>query len=294
MERVGDLQDWLITSRGEGVEKQEMLFTYSEEEQEENRIAKNNSQLVLNPEFIPVYPKMLQNGYSLIEATIYWFIRFFLSNNERFYCTNEQLCLMLSLGETSVSQAIKKLEKDGLIKCKYKQRSWWGKIRYIQLSKYETWSFEIQNFKFWNTKGINNKIINNNTNNTINISSPLKKIAAEAATMNPLPGPLPEEMREFIEDSYRNYPSVRYQMDKRWSNFVECNLKDRDKLKEEYGEETVKTVLRFVKQDPFRCKQIQTVGKLRKKNKDWVPYMVVMMEKIKEYKPKVLDLDKLK
>lgn len=47
------------------------------------------------------------------------------------------------------------------------------------------------------------------------ISSPLKKITAEAATIDPLPGPLTDEMREFIEDSYRNYPSVRYQMDKR-------------------------------------------------------------------------------
>jgi hypothetical protein len=36
------------------------MFTYSEEEQEENRIAKNNAALVLKPKFIPLYPNLLQ------------------------------------------------------------------------------------------------------------------------------------------------------------------------------------------------------------------------------------------
>jgi hypothetical protein len=66
-------------------------------------------------------------------------------------------------------------------------------------------------------------------------------------------------------------------------------MKDRDKLCKEYGEETVKTVLRYIKQDEFRCKQIQSISKLRKKNKDWVPYIIVIMEKITQYKPKIID-----
>lgn len=96
------------------------MFTYSEEEQEENRIAKNNAALVLKPKFIPVYPILLQNGYSLIEATVFGFIEFFLSNNERFYCSNEQIAEMLNLSERSISAAISKLEGDGLIKNKYR------------------------------------------------------------------------------------------------------------------------------------------------------------------------------
>jgi hypothetical protein len=46
------------------------MFTYSEEEQEENRIAKNNAALVLKPKFIPLYPNLLQKGYSLVESAI--------------------------------------------------------------------------------------------------------------------------------------------------------------------------------------------------------------------------------
>ncbi|HAH19084.1 MAG TPA: hypothetical protein DCL29_08815 [Eubacterium sp.] len=79
-----------------------------------------NAELVLKPKFIPVYPSMLQNGYSLIEATIYGFIDFFLSNNEKFYCTNEQIGEMLNVGITSVSQAINKLKENGLIDISYK------------------------------------------------------------------------------------------------------------------------------------------------------------------------------
>ena len=70
-------------------------------------------------------------------------------------------------------------------------------------------------------------------------------------------------------------------------------IKDFEKLCQEYGRETVYTVLNYIKQDEFRSKQIQSIWKLRKKNKDWVPYMVVMLEKIQNYKPKIIDLDNM-
>jgi hypothetical protein len=37
-----------------------MLFTYSEEEMEQNRINRENAELILNPKFIPVYPEMIR------------------------------------------------------------------------------------------------------------------------------------------------------------------------------------------------------------------------------------------
>jgi hypothetical protein len=66
MERI----DGSITDLNDGFVTQNMMFTYSEEEQEGNRIAKNNAALVLKPKFIPLYPKMLDDGYSLMEALI--------------------------------------------------------------------------------------------------------------------------------------------------------------------------------------------------------------------------------
>ena len=95
MERISgsitDQSDWFVT--------QNMMFTYSEEEQEENRIAKNNAALVLKPKFIPVYPELLQQWYSIMEALLFGFIEFFLTSNERFYCTNEQLAELFCCNE---------------------------------------------------------------------------------------------------------------------------------------------------------------------------------------------------
>ncbi len=90
---------------------EQMLFTYSEDEREEQRLNKLNADLVLNPQFIPVNPRMLQR-YSLLEATLFGFMSFFLANNEKFYCTNEQLATMLNTSEKTISLAIKKLSED--------------------------------------------------------------------------------------------------------------------------------------------------------------------------------------
>lgn len=295
---------WEISYEGDWFEVNETLFTYSEEEQEENKIAKNNAALVLKPKFIPVYPKMLQNGYSLIEATVFGFIEFFLTNNERFYCTNEQIAEMLNLSERSISAAISRLEGDGLIKNKYRIKAWWGKIRFIEMQKTTVPTRKICESESQNMHGIYNKIIDNKisiSNDIDNISTPKEKklipvkqkthIAVVEET--PLPGPLPEEVETFLKDSYEKYPSTRYQIDKQQDKYVDTMMKDYNYLCKEYGEDTVKTVLAYIKQDDFRKNQIQSISKLRKKNKDWIPYIVVMMEKIQQFKPKIIDLDNM-
>ena len=79
-----------------------MMFTYSEAEQEENKIAKNNADCVFKPKFIPVYTAMLSH-FSLIEATVFGFIYFYLSNNKRFFWSNEKIAEMLNISERSVT-----------------------------------------------------------------------------------------------------------------------------------------------------------------------------------------------
>lgn len=295
MERVNgsitDQDDWFAT--------QNMMFTYSEEEQEENRIAKNNAALVLKPKFIPLYPKMLDDGYSIMEALILWFIDFFLQNNDRFYCTNEQLAQLFRCSEPTISTAIKNLEKRGDIKLHKKMKAGWGTIRFLTLENQKIWFWEIKKVDW-----IYNKIINNNlsiSNDIDNISYPQEKnlwsikqktnIIAQEQT--PLPGPLPEEVQEFLKDSYEKYPSTKYQIDKQWNKYFFTTIKDLEKLDNEYWRENVKAVLRFIKQDEFRCKQIQSIWKLRKKNKDWIPYIVVIMDKLLQTKPKIIDLDNM-
>lgn len=126
--------DGLITTEQEWYKVENTLFTYSEEEMEQNKINKAQAELVLKPKFIPVYPSMLKQWFSLIEATIFWFIDFFLDTNDRFYCTNEQLAELLSTSEKTISLAITKLKERWLLNISYRMKANWGKIRFIQIA----------------------------------------------------------------------------------------------------------------------------------------------------------------
>lgn len=151
--------DGMVTDYGDGYVTQNVMFTYSEEEQEENRIAKNNSKTALRPKFIPLYPALLWNGYSMMESLLFGFIDFFLSNNPGFYCTNEQLAELFNCSEPTISVAIKNLEKRGDIKIHKKMKAWWWTIRFITLESQKFWFSNIKKVDWIYNKIINNKII---------------------------------------------------------------------------------------------------------------------------------------
>ena len=152
--------DATITQNYWDYQMENMLFTYDENERQENMINKNNADLVLNPKFIPFYPNMLRSGYSYLECIIFWFIDFFLSNNERFYCTNEQLGEMLWASEKTISLAIKKLKDNWLLDISYKIKAWGGKVRFIK--KVNSDFTKMYSGTLPKCKGIENKIIENN------------------------------------------------------------------------------------------------------------------------------------
>lgn len=155
--------DWSITTTENDCRVETKLFTYSEDEREEQRINKMNADLILNPQFIPVNPRMLQR-YSLMEATVYWFMSFFLVNNDRFYCTNEQMAEMLNTSEKTISLAVKRLSEDWLIQLTYKVKSGGGKIRFIKIPDFTKSNVPtLQNVisDFTKSNGIENKIIEN-------------------------------------------------------------------------------------------------------------------------------------
>lgn len=151
--------NWSITSEYMGWTKEEFLFTYNESEKQEHEINKNNAELVLNPKFIPLYPKLLQNGYGLVESILFWFIEFFLSNNDKFYCTNEQMAQLLNCSEHTISDAIKSLEKRWDIVLYKKIKAWWWKIRFIKLWNYENAKIAFREMQ--KVHWIDNKIIEN-------------------------------------------------------------------------------------------------------------------------------------
>ena len=126
-----EITDWSIIDQSDWFTVQNTMFTYSEAEQLENKIAKNNAKLPLKPKFVPLYPELLWNWYSIMEALLFGFIEFFLSNNEKFYCTNEQLAELFCCNEKTISTAMKSLEARWDIKIHKKPKAWWWLIRFI-------------------------------------------------------------------------------------------------------------------------------------------------------------------
>ena len=154
---------WTITSVNDDFNVQNTLFTYSEDEMEEQRINKTNASLILNPQFIPVSPQMIREWYSYLESIIYGFINFFLSCNEKFYCSNEQLWEMLWVSDKTISLAVKKLKDNWLIDISYRVKANGGKIRLIKNVNSDFTKMYSQTLQ--KCKGIENKEIENKKRN---------------------------------------------------------------------------------------------------------------------------------
>ena len=124
---------------------------------------------------------------------------------------------------------------------------------------------------------------NTNTNTNININ---KESNINIYTQE-------KSFYEFVDNFIDpEIPQIKYQISKN-NNYIESQYKTIDLLiKDWYTLEAIQTVLAYVKQDDFRSKQILSVKKLREKDKNWIPYIVRMIEKIQQWKPKVLDFDK--
>lgn len=130
-------------------------------------VAENNANLLLKPKFIPVYTELNGKWLSLMEKTLYWFIEFFLSNNEKFYCTNKQLTELFECSESRINDAIKCLENKWYIEIHRQMKTWWWLVRFITLTDTENQNLQtVKNTvrELWNSKGIYNK---NNIDNNI-------------------------------------------------------------------------------------------------------------------------------
>jgi hypothetical protein len=67
-------------------------------------------------------------------------------------------------------------------------------------------------------------------------------------------------------------------------------MKEAERLVKKVWMDGLQTILNFISQDDFRSKQILSIAKLNRRNKEWVPYYIVMMDKIKQYTPKVIHI----
>lgn len=159
--------NWSIISNFWEWTREDFLFTYDEEEKQQNEINKNNSQLSLRPKFVPVDCVWLKwLGLNPTDKQLYWFIDFFLCYNEKFYCTNEQLADLFEVWCSTISASISKLEKKWMIELHYKIKSWGWKLRFIHLTSknWKSSTSKIWKSDFQNLEGIENKLIENNIN----------------------------------------------------------------------------------------------------------------------------------
>lgn len=151
----------------DGLRYEKVLFTYSEDEQQENEIARETARLVFSPEFIPFYPKV-QKDYELTdtETKIYGFIRFYLANGGgKFYFTDEQLGGILNCNSDTVNRAISNLEKLCLLKKQSRMKANGGKIRFITDIYYNSESTKTTTQSRQKLQDNNNKIKDNKVNN---------------------------------------------------------------------------------------------------------------------------------
>jgi hypothetical protein len=95
---------------------------------------------------------------------------------------------------------------------------------------------------------------------------------------------------EYIYSNIETW-NISYLVKTNWEKkYIYTQMKEAEKIINQVWLETFTTILTFIKQDDFRNKQILTIKKLNKKNSDGVPYYVVIMDKIKQYKPKVISI----
>lgn len=89
---------------------------------------------------------------------------------------------------------------------------------------------------------------------------------------------------KYIENN-KQYWSISYQINKQWKEkYIYSQMKEAEKLVKEIWFKNLNDILEFISKDDFRSKQILSIAKLNRKNKEWVPYYVVIMDKMKPQK----------
>ena len=84
---------------------------------------------------------------------------------------------------------------------------------------------------------------------------------------------------------------IMYQIRKQWQAYIDKEERYLEKLfKEFWVEETIK-VMKFTRSHEFRKDQILSIQKFWRKNKDGIPYFIVIMDIMNKKKNTVLDLD---
>lgn len=155
--------------------QEEFLFTYSEEERQQNTINRANAKLPLKLKYIVVPREILELGINGNDALVLAFIHSWLDTKDRFYFTNEQIGEIFNLSDVGVSKILKRLSDSGYVELGYKRKADGGQIRFVKLNPTYT------NFKYQLKQSLSsnlNKVYgsNNNISNNKEVDSIRKEI----------------------------------------------------------------------------------------------------------------------
>jgi len=155
-------------------------------------------------------------------------------------------------------------------------------ISLFETSLQKTWKLDYKKLENKNSKNFetyNNNINNNNINNN-NINNNI--LSKDNIIYKPKNNFDYSFVNEFLN---KEHPIIKYQIEKDWLEvYLWKQYEVVDKLiKDWFTLEQIQLTLLFIKQDDFWKNNILTIKKLRQKNKDWVPYIVVILWKAKDF-----------
>ena len=194
---------------------------------------------------------------------------------EKGYCwaTNKYLWDKLGVKEWTISTAIKWLVDKWYINSDVNLSK--GSERHITIGVVKNQMGVCENSQGGYVKNQIHNNINNNSIKEYNITH-----------LN-----LPIEEYEFVNEFLDNDNPITAYCFKKYQNYAETQMVAVDKLvKQGYPLEVIKLALMYIKQDKFWSKNILSVKKLLEKNKDGIPYMVVIIDQMKNYKPVVANI----
>ena len=94
-------------------------------------------------------------------------------------------------------------------------------------------------------------------------------------------------------DNNIQYWSIAYQINKQWKEkYIYSQMKESEKVIKQIWLDKFKDMLDYISKDDFRSKQILSIAKLNRKNNEWTPYYIVIMDKMKPHTIKNLERER--
>lgn len=101
--------NWSITSEYMGWTREEFLFTYSEEEKQQNEVNKNNAWLLYEADFYPLYTDFLKLDINATELIIISYLYYWTKKGKRIYTKNEDLAVLTKTSVPTITRTLKNL-----------------------------------------------------------------------------------------------------------------------------------------------------------------------------------------